>query len=144
MIKLISKTTEEGLHEQIWMLTLFHVEPTTYFKTIRNKSEYEVDIEARNERAQIIVSAVGKYISHEQSNGLKKDQLEEEAIDRLTNFYNYIQDHKLKIKFHCKKIIELEPLFKRIARPGTQYVYYKVLQSLAKEQLEYEKDIEKI
>lgn len=145
MIKIIKEgELDNGGYEMILSLTLFHREPTTYYKVIRNSSQYEVQNEARNERAQILVSAVGKYISHEEANGLSKDLLEQEAIDRLTKFYNAMQERQLDIKFHCKHILKLEPIMKRIARPGAQYVYYNVLQQMAKEQQDYEKATDKL
>ena len=145
MIKIIKQgEIDNGGYEMILMLTLFHVEPTTIFKVIRNSTEYEVQNEARNERSQVIVSAVGKYISLEDSNGLTKDLLEFEAIDRLTKLYNHMQDNRYNIKSHCEMIIKMEPIFKRIARPGNQYIYFNVLMQMVREQLEYEKSKEAI
>lgn len=145
MIKIISsKELENGGYEMILMLTLFHVEPTTIFKIIRNSSKYEVENEARNERSQVVVSAVGKYISLEESNGLTKDLLETEAIDRLTKLYNHMQDNRYNIESHCQMMLKMKPIFKRIARPGNQYIYFNVIMQMAEEQLEYEKSKETI
>ena len=145
MITLISKgQLANGGFENVWMLTLFHDTPSTYFVTIRNASESEVNIEARNERAQIMVSAIGKYLSIEQTNGLSKDVLEEEAIDRLTKMYEYMMSRRLDIEGHCKNILAMEKMIMRIGRPGTQYVYALILIKMAKDQQEYEKSIQSI
>ena len=145
MITLISKTSPEaGGHEQVWMMTHFHSEPTSYFTIIRNASESEVNIEARNERAQIMVSAIGKYLSIEQTNGLSKDVLEEEAVDRLTKMYEYMRSRRLDVEGHCKNILAMEKMIMRIGRPGTQYVYALILIKMAKDQQEYEKSIQSI
>ena len=146
MIKLISKgDLDNGGHEQIWSLTLFHVEhPTTFFHVCRNANESDVDSEMRNERSQVVVSSVGKYISLEETNGLKKDQLELEAIDRLTKMYEHMSINRFDIKKNCSMILSMESIIKRIARPGNQYIYFKILIQLAKEQIEYEKSIDRI
>ena len=145
MIKLISKEDMEGGgHEQTWMFVLFHTEPTTYFHTCRNANESEVDAEMRNERSQVVVSSIGKYVSAEETNGLAKDQLESEAIDRLTKMYDYMNVNRYDIKRNCKMILDMEGVLKRIARPGMQYNFFKIIMQLAEEQLEYEKSIDHI
>lgn len=144
MIKLINKEEKDGIHEEIWMLTLFHVEPTTFFKTIRNKSQFEVVKESRSERSQIIISAVGKYLSLESSNGLHKDFAHTEAVNRLTSLYDHISGQRENITSNCDLILQMRSVFKTIAREGSQYVYYHVLMNMAKEQLDYETELKKI
>jgi len=145
MIQLISKgDLENGGHEQIWSFILFHVEPSMYFNTIRNSSQYEVDKEARNERAEVILKGLGKYISLEECNGLSKDQLETEAIETLKKMYDSMSLQRYNIKRHCKLILKYEVLINRLGRPGNQYVYYKMLINTATEQLRYEKENETI
>lgn len=145
MIKLISKKEIDGIHEQVWLFALYHTPlPTVFFHEARYPSEIDCDVDCRLERGEVIVSAVGKYISLETSNGLEKDQLQTEAINRLEDMYKYIRDRTGHIKQNCGFILKLDDLMLRIARPGKQYHLYNTIIQMCNEQIEYENSLQTI
>lgn len=142
MIKLISKKTlEDGSHEQIWLMLKLHAEPTSFIFISRHSSEADVDAEVREERAQTVISNLGRYISLEETNSVPKDQLQREAIQRLKDMYGYFQEHRLDIKKNCEFVIALDEQMRLIARPGRQYYYYAIYNQMCKEQIEYEQSL---
>jgi hypothetical protein len=144
MIKLISTSEQDGIHEEIWAYILYRSEPETYFQVIKHSTKYECYQESKDIRGQCLVSSIGKFISLEETNGVAKEFSENEALTSLKNMFDAFQEKRTEVEYLSNTILKMDKVIRRLARPGRQYIYYKSIMQMAQEQLDYEKEYNKL
>ena len=53
-------------------------------------------------------------------------------------------EKRTEVDYLSKTILKMDKVIRRIARPGRQYIFYKSIIQMAQEQLDYEKEYNKI
>ena len=144
MIKLISTSQEDGIHEEIWSYVLYRSEPELYFHVIKHPTKYDCYQESLDIRGQCLVSSIGKYVSLEQTNGVAKEFAENEALTSLENMFNAFQEKRTDVAYLTRTILKMDKILRRLARPGRQYIFYKSIMQMAEEQQAYEKEYNKL
>jgi len=144
MIKLISTSEVDGIHEEIWAYVLYRSEPELYYHTIKHNNKFSCYQESKDVRGQCLVSSIGKFITLEETNGIDKEFSENEAITSLKNMYDVFLQKRTEVDYLSKTIIKMDKVIRRLARPGRQYTFYKSIIQMANEQLDYEKEYNKL